>query len=209
MNSRWQDTPLAVLLRLLADLMIVNMLGLICSFGVVTAGAGLSAMYAVLFQRERDGGTVSAVKTFFHAFRKNFWQATLLEVIVAFAAAVAVVDFRFALGMEGALRNVYLLVGTVITAIALIVFIFSFAQQSTYRSSLRTCLKNSFLLAACAPGQLLLALAAWIVPWFLFFAYEEVITTFGAMYLMWGLAFPVYITVKLMAPVFAKTKQGE
>ena len=119
MNSRWQDTPLAVLLRLLADLMIANMLGLICSFGVVTAGAGLSAMYAVLFQRERDGGTVSAVKTFFHAFRKNFWQATLLEVIVAFAAAVAVVDFRFALGMEGALRNVYLLVGTVITAIAL------------------------------------------------------------------------------------------
>ena len=97
MNSRWQDTPLAVLLRLLADLMIANMLGLICSFGVVTAGAGLSAMYAVLFQRERDGGTVSAVKTFFHAFRKNFWQATLLEVIVAFAAAVAVVDFRFAL----------------------------------------------------------------------------------------------------------------
>ena len=74
MNSRWQDTPLAVLLRLLADLMIANMLGLICSFGVVTAGAGLSAMYAVLFQRERDGGTVSAVKTFFHAFRMLFGQ---------------------------------------------------------------------------------------------------------------------------------------
>lgn len=207
MESSWQDTPLAVLLRLLADLLIVNMLGLICAFGVITAGASLSAMYAVLFQRERDGGTVSAVKIFFHAFRKNFWQATLLEAIVALAAAVAVVDFRFAFGMEGALRNVYLLVGTVITAIALILFIFSFAQQSTYRSSIRTCLKNSFLLAACAPGQLLLSLAAWIVPWFVFFAYEEVMTTFGAMYLMWGLAFPVYITVKLMAPVFAKTKQ--
>ena len=44
MNARWQDTPAAVFLRLLADLMIVNLLSLLCSLGVVTIGASLTAM---------------------------------------------------------------------------------------------------------------------------------------------------------------------
>ena len=48
MNARWQDTPAAVFLRLLADLMIVNLLSLLCSLGVVTIGASLTAMYAGL-----------------------------------------------------------------------------------------------------------------------------------------------------------------
>ena len=78
MNARWQDTPAAVFLRLLADLMIVNLLALICSFGVISIGASLSAMYAVLFRREWSEGMVDAIKTFFRAFAGNFFKATAL-----------------------------------------------------------------------------------------------------------------------------------
>ena len=89
MNARWQDTPAAVFLRLMADLMIVNIITVICSFGVITMGASLSAMYAVLFQRERDEGTVAVISTFFKAFVKNFLKATALELIVVLVVGVA------------------------------------------------------------------------------------------------------------------------
>lgn len=209
MNARWQDTPAAVLLRLLADLMIVNLLTLICSFGVVTVGASFSAMYAVLFQRERDEGMVPVIKTFFKAFGKNFLKATALELVLVLVVGVAAGDLWFAVNSEQPIQTIYTVVGTVIGLLALILFIMAFPQQAIYRNSLWNYLKNSVKLAMCAPGQLLLALLAWILPWYLAFSIEEIVTQFGVLYLLWGFSFPAWCTVKLLKKVFARTKQEE
>ena len=209
MNARWQDTPAAVFLRLMADLMIVNIIAVICSFGVITMGASLSAMYAVLFQRERDDGTVAVISTFFKAFVKNFPMATLLELIVVLVVGVAAGDFWFAMNAEQPIRTLYVAVGTVIAILALILFIMAFPQQSIYRNTLFNYLKNSLVLAMCAPGQTLLALAAWVVPWYFAITVQEVLTSFGVIYMVWGLALPTWCTVKLLKKVFDRTKQED
>ena len=207
MNARWQDTPAAVFLRLMADLMIVNIITVICSFGVITMGASLSAMYAVLFQRERDEGTVAVISTFFKAFVKNFLKATALELIVVLVVGVAAGDFWFAMNAEQPIRTLYVAVGTVIAILALILFIMAFPQQSIYRNTLFNYLKNSLVLAMCAPGQTLLALAAWIVPWYFALTEIEVLTSFGVIYMVFGLSLPAWATVKLLKKVFDRTKQ--
>lgn len=209
MNARWQDTPAATMLRLMADLMIVNIIAVICSFGVITMGASLSAMYAVLFQRERDDGTVAVISTFFKAFVKNFPMATLLELIVVLVVGVAAGDFWFAMNAEQPIRTLYVAVGTIIALLALILFIMAFPQQSIYRNTLFNYLKNSLVLAMCAPGQTLLALAAWIVPWYFAITVQEVLTSFGVIYMVWGLALPAWCTVKLLKKVFDRTKQED
>lgn len=209
MNARWQDTPAAVFLRLLADLMILNLLVLFCSLGVVTIGAALSAMYAVLFQRELDEGMVAVIKTFFRSFVRNFLMATALELVLVLVAGVAAGDVWFAVNSEQPLKTVYIAVGTVIALLAVILFIMAFPQQAIYRNSLKNYLKNSFLLAVCAPGQLLLALAAWIGPWILVGFVPEVFVRLGVMYLLWGFSFPAWCTVKLLKKVFERTKQEE
>ena len=207
MNARWQDTPAAVFLRLMADLMIVNIITVICSFGVITMGASLSAMYAVLFQRERDEGTVAVISTFFKAFVKNFLKATALELIVVLVVGVAAGDFWFAMNAEQPIRTLYVAVGTIIALLALILFIMAFPQQSIYRNTLFNYLKNSLVLAMCAPGQTLLALAAWIVPWYFALTEIEVLTSFGVIYMVFGLSLPAWATVKLLKKVFDRTKQ--
>lgn len=209
MNARWQDTPAAVFLRLLADLMILNLLVLFCSLGVVTIGAALSAMYAVLFQREWDEGMVAVIKTFFRSFIRNFLMATALELVLVLVAGVAAGDVWFAVNSEQPLKTVYIAVGTVIALLAVILFIMAFPQQAIYRNSLKNYLKNSFLLAVCAPGQLLLALAAWIGPWILVGFVPEIFVRLGVMYLLWGFSFPAWCTVKLLKKVFERTKQEE
>lgn len=207
MNARWQDTPIAVFLRLMADLMIVNIITVICSFGVITMGASLSAMYAVLFQRERDEGNVAVIKTYFKAFIRNFSMATLLELIVVLVVVIAAGDFWYAMNMEPPIRTLFAGVGTIVGLLALILFILAFPQQSIYRNSLFKYLKNSLVLAMCAPGQTLLALAAWIVPWYFALTDIEVLTSFGVLYMVFGLAFPAWCTVKLLKKVFDRTKQ--
>ena len=209
MNARWQDTPAAAYLRLMADLMILNMLTVICSFGVITMGASFSAMYAVLFRRERDEGNVAVTGTFFNAFIRNFPMATLLELVLALVVGVAAGDFWFASNAEQPIRTVYLAVGTIIAILALILFILAFPQQSIYRNSLFKYLKNSLVLAMCAPGQTLLALAAWIVPWYFALTEIEVLTSFGVIYMVFGLSLPAWCTVKLLKKVFDRTKQED
>ena len=209
MNARWQDTPAAVFLRLMADLMIVNIITVICSFGVITMGASLSAMYAVLFQRERDDGTVAVISTYFKAFARNFLKATLLELIVSLVLVIAAGDFWYAANMEPPIRTLFAGVGTIVGLLALILFILAFPQQSIYRNSLFNYLKNSLVLAMCAPGQTLLALAAWIVPWYFAITVQEVLTSFGVIYMVWGLALPAWCTVKLLKKVFDRTKQED
>ena len=110
MLSNWQNTPAATLLRFLADLMLVNLLLLCCSLGVVTIGAALTGMYAVLFKRQREDGSVSVLKTFFGAFANNFLWATALEGIVATLLLVAGVDFSYALTLPQPGKTLFIVI---------------------------------------------------------------------------------------------------
>ena len=208
MNANWQNTPAAVFLRLLADLMIVNLLSLICSFGIITIGASLAAMYTVLLRRERDEGIVNATKTFFEAFARNFWKATVLELVMLALIAVAGVDFFFAAENAQPLKGLFTVVSIVVAFLAAAVFLLAFLQEAAYNNSIKNYLKNSLLLTACAPLQMLLAAAAWAAPWVLACIEPEVIVRFGVLYLLWGFSFPAYATVKLFIPVFRKMEKS-
>lgn len=206
-ESRFEDTPIVFLLRLLADLMGLQLLFLLFCIPVVTIGPALSAMYAVLFKRERDGGTVSVISSFFHALRKNFLSALALEGIVVVIAGVACGDLWFATHSQPPLRTVYLAVATIIGIVALVLFILAFAQQSVFQNTIRNYLKNSFSLAVCAPLHLIASLTAWALPWVLIAVEPEVLTYLGVFHLLWGFSLPAWATVKLLEKVFIKTKQ--
>lgn len=205
MESRWHDTPAAKLWRLLADLMIVNLLSLICSFGIITIGASLTAMYAVLFHRERNEGNVAIVKTFFKSFVSNFWKATLLELIVVLLAVIASGDYWYAINMEQPVRTLFTVVAVMVAAIGAILFLMSFPQLASFTNTLKGYLKNSFLLTFAAPWAMLAALAAWVIPWVLAFTVEDLLVELGVLYLLWGFAFPAWVSVKVLDKLYQQT----
>lgn len=208
-GSRFQDTPIVVLLRLLADMMVLQFLFLLCCIPVVTIGPALSAMYAVIFKREWDGGVVSVISTFVRAFRKNFLSALALGGVVLLAAVIAVGDLWFSVNSQPPLSSVYAVVATIVGIVALIMFVLAFAQQAIFKNTIRNYLKNSFTLAVCAPLQLIGSLAAWVLPWVLIVIEPETLTYLGVIHLLWGFSLPAWATVKLMDKVFKKTKQQD
>lgn len=75
------DNPVFQFLSRVGDLMITNVLFLICCVPVVTAGASFAAMTKVT-QGITNDSAEGVFKTFFRAFRDNFKQATALWLVL-------------------------------------------------------------------------------------------------------------------------------
>ena len=73
------DSPIMTALSSFADLMLVNLLMLLTSLPVATAGAAIAAGFC-LTRSIGEGTLAHPVRSFFRAFRENFRQATLLWI---------------------------------------------------------------------------------------------------------------------------------
>ena len=75
------DNPVWRFIGKLGDLVLLNLLWLICCIPVFTAGAATTAVYYVTLKlvRDDDGSTI---KSFFHSFTQNFKQATAIWLFV-------------------------------------------------------------------------------------------------------------------------------
>lgn len=74
------DTPFFHRFSTLADLVLLNLLTLLCSLPVFTAGAAFTSLFhAVSKLREGDGGIY---KSYFQSFKNNFKQATILWLLL-------------------------------------------------------------------------------------------------------------------------------
>ena len=73
---RW-DSPFMQKLALGSNLILLNILWIICSLPIVTMGAATAALYHTVFQYQTNGED-AVLRPFFKGFVQNFKQATLL-----------------------------------------------------------------------------------------------------------------------------------
>ena len=196
-------------LRLLGDLLVVNLLWLITSLPIVTLGAASSAAYGVLLRYVREGG-VPIGKTYFKCFRENFLQATALWFLTIGMALVVYVDWQFAGSVAGVMHTVYLALSLVLCGGILVMLTVAIPIQAYYRNSLGNIIKNAFLMALCAPGWTLLIWAIWgaVVLIVLVVPYETVITL-GSLFLMWGFSFPAWLGSRCTLRIFRICDPGQ
>ena len=78
----------------LTDLVLLNLLFLITSIPIVTIGASASALYSVFFRwhRQEESGYV---KAYFHAFARDFKEATVLWLAFVVFMAISIFDVWF------------------------------------------------------------------------------------------------------------------
>ena len=75
------DNPLWRFLGKLADLMILNIVFLLCSIPIFTIGASLTGVYYVCLKiKEQEEGYI--IRNFFKSFKQNFVQSTIIWLIM-------------------------------------------------------------------------------------------------------------------------------
>lgn len=191
-------------LRLLGDLLVINLLWIVCSLPVVTIGMASSAAYAVLLRRVMHG-EIPVFKNWWSALRKNFWQALALEGILAVLGIALWGDLQMVFAFTGGIRLVYVAACAMLTVGFAVVALFALPQHALYKNSLKNILKNAFALAACYPGRFLLCCLYWVaVIGSALLLPFEVVQQVGFLWLMWGLSCPAWLTSKVLISIFSK-----
>ena len=90
-----QDNMFFAIMGVLFDLIILNVLTLLCCLPIVTAGASFTAMHSVLWRMVRHEETYVA-RQFFDSFKRNLKQSLLPWL--AFLLAAIVLGFSRAFG---------------------------------------------------------------------------------------------------------------
>ncbi len=133
------DNPVWRFIGKFGDLIILNVLWLVCSLPVFTIGASTTAVYYVTLKlaRDDDGYTI---RSFFKSFKENFKQSTIIWLILLLAGAILGVDLYFFARLFNGSSTVKTVMLTVFLAMALIyaaVAMYIFPLQSRFYNPLK------------------------------------------------------------------------
>ncbi len=198
------DSPFFQFLCRVADLIIVNVLFLVCCVPVVTAGASLAAMTRVCQDIVLDASS-GVVKSFFRAFRSNFKQATaawlvMLVFVVSLVCDRLLIDAFLAGGLASALRALAAVLA--VGCLALACWLFPLLVR--YDNTLRQHTVNALILAVTKLPRTLLMTALAAIPFAL--CYFSVVTFLKTLsfWVIIGCGVICLLNSLLMAPVLAQ-----
>ena len=202
------ENPFIQFLVRVGDLMILNLLFLVCALPVVTLGASLTALHRVtqnmLFEQEEP-----LIKAFFRAFRQNFKQSTLvwlveLVVIVSLVCDVLLVMAYF----DGSLaRTMYILVAVLAILVAG-VFSYLMPLIARYENGTRQQVNNAVVLAIIKLPKTLLLMLLNLLPVILLLISVPVFVQTLIFWVIIGFAFVSFLTSSILKPVFQQLEKG-
>ena len=202
------ENPFIQFLVRVGDLMILNVLFILCSAPVVTLGASLTALHRVtqnmLFEQEEP-----LLKAFFRAFRQNFKQSTLawlveLVVIVSLVCDVLLVMAYFNGGLAKAM---YILVAVLAILVAG-VFSYLMPLIARYENGMRQQVNNAVVLAIIKLPKTIILVLMNLLPVILLLISVPVFVQTLIFWVIIGFAFVSFLTSSILKPVFQELEKG-
>lgn len=194
------ESPFMQGLNKMADLMIANLLCIICCIPVITAGAAFTALHFVALKMVRNEETY-IIKTFFRSFKENFVQATLLWIIKLLVFIFVIIDLRIA-SMIPWMKIGIIAVGVLLFLLGLHIF----PLQSRFVNRVPITIKNSVLIGLMVLPKTVLMGLIYLLPlvlWYVSFA------VFGSnimmpLFVLFGFSLPVFLCAFLYNKTFKK-----
>lgn len=139
------DSSIMIFLAKVFDLILLNILFLICSIPIITIGSSLSALYTITLKMIQNEESY-IIQGFFTAFKKNFRQSTLLWVFCLIGGVCLYMDFRI-LHMKEMVKLQFLLVPLLILLFLLVcIILYAFPIIAYFNCTTRQVFQNIFIL---------------------------------------------------------------
>lgn len=157
------DSPFMNFLNKVCDIMILNMMILICSIPIVTIGASVTAAYYMGYKMVRNEESY-IIKGFLKAFKENFKQSTIIWLIMLLVAAILYGDFKI-IADSGLEFGQWLTISLItVTVVLLLGVSFIFPLQARFSNTVKNTIKNGFLMALSHLPSAFLMVVVWIIP---------------------------------------------
>lgn len=200
------ESPLMEILGIIADLVILNIVTVLCCIPVITAGAAMTGMHYVLLKIVRQEHEGYVLSNFYHSFRQNLRQATAVWCLfLAFAAVLALDLYLTGRTGEGSLHFPafvrYLLVGAGI--FGALTYLYVFPLLARFNNTVKGTIRNAMrLVVSSFPCTFCMALVTLAVP-----AAVRIVPGILPLALFLGLSGPGFLCALLYSPVFLKIEE--
>lgn len=194
-NPFWQG------LSVIADMMLLNLLTLLCCIPIVTMGAAFTALNDVVIRivRQEEG---SILKGYGKAFRQNFKNGCLFGLLLLLAVGLLYFDYLCALTFAPLFRYGIAAIAILLLAVA----IYNFALMARYENRLFSSIRNAAVLCVAYFPRTLGILVFTLVLWLLGIQFYRI----GAPILfLFGFSLPCYVAILLLRPVFNSLEKNE
>lgn len=201
MNLFNLDSPIMQFLSKLADLVILNLLFIVCCIPIITIGPALTALYTVTLKAARNEESY-IVRSFFQAFKRNFKIGTLAWLIMLAVGIVLWMDFRILPGLPGSAGNILMILTLAVLFFYFIIMMYLFPYIARFENTLPATIKNTFLMSvAHLPYTLLLVVFAVLAVLATLFINFAII---GFVWLVIGFSGMAYLNSIFFRKIFAK-----
>lgn len=144
------DNPFWRFMGKLGDLIILNILWVICSIPIVTIGASTTAVYYVTLKlvKDEEGATI---RSFFKSFKENLKQMLVIWVILMIVGIVLLFDLQFVYtipDLQSGLRTVLIAAFGCLSFFYLSMLTYIFPIQAKFYNPIKQTFANAFFMAA-------------------------------------------------------------
>lgn len=185
-----------------ADLMILNIVTMVCCVPVITGGAALTALHYMCLKIVRDEET-GILAGYFGAFRRNFRQATAIWLLFLLAVGLLAGDiavlYYAAVDFPLVVRIAVFLMCLALLCTALYVF----PLQAKFENPVGRTIRNAFLLSLAQFPRTVAMVALFFVAPFLLLLSQR----FAALVFFFGLSFHAYLSALLYNAPFRKMEE--
>ena len=180
------DNKFFTVMGRVADLIMLNVVFLICCLPIVTIGASLTALHYVTLKMARNEESY-IIRSFFKSFKQNFKQSTLIWILMAAVAVFLYMEKESLVTMPGSMPQIfnYVILTVCIPLIAIALYIFP--TVAAFENKTMTLITNAFYFAVKHIGYAIAVAVITILPM--------------TMTLVDAKLFPVYLLIWLMKPL--------
>jgi len=128
------------------DAIWLTILWVVCSLPVITIGAASTAVsyVALKVMKDEEGGLT---KQFFHSFKQNFKQATVIWLVALLLTIVLAVNFWFYYQMNNTFSKVFMIVLIILSVVFAMVMHYIFSVLAKFDNSTKNLLIMAFVMA--------------------------------------------------------------
>lgn len=166
-------------------IMAANILFVLCTVPIVTAGAGFAALHYTIMKMLRGDGDISPLSTFWQGFKANFKQASITWLVLLVLAVLIRLEW-FWCGQFGGVFGMFRIGLGAIAGIALIIGLYMFPTMAAFKASLKELLKDSIFFAFRKPLYLIVILFFSIFPMVLTFTDAQMMPLYGFIWVTCG-----------------------
>ncbi len=195
--------PVMKFLARLVDLAVLNIVTVVYSLPLVTAGGAMAAMNYVLLHLVR-GDETYVIRMFRKSFKENFRQGIPEGLLVILIAVITATDLW---AFHGSGSRAVTMMMIVISIAALLLFVsavYMFALQARYDNSVKGTIINAFRLSLGNLPRTAGMAVAWTI-WALVLVYLH--RAAPLVFMLYGFTLPGYLCAMLYDGIFRKLEE--